>query len=147
MSDSYQKKQVDEVVAYHHLSKHYFNRYAPSLGYLDWATQPDSFRRYAGAKNIPLRKIDSDEFLDLSYESVFHGNVVDMLHFPIWSGLLPEWLPLVGGKYFSFFDPVFNVADVAISTGIGILIFFNKKAFNEPSKIELPVSESHNNLA
>jgi len=64
------------------------------------------------------------------YESVFHGNVVDMLHFPIWSGVLPEWLPLIGGKVFSFFDPVFNVADVAISTGIGILIVFNKKAFN-----------------
>ncbi|WP_299105915.1 lipoprotein signal peptidase [uncultured Winogradskyella sp.] len=63
------------------------------------------------------------------YESVFHGNVVDMLHFPIWSGVLPEWLPLIGGKVFSFFDPVFNVADVAISTGIGILIVFNKKAF------------------
>ncbi len=73
MSFSYQKKQVEEVVAYHHLSKHHFNRYAPSLGYLDWATQPDSFRRYAGAKNISLRKIDSDEFLDLSYESVFHA--------------------------------------------------------------------------
>ncbi|WP_340155087.1 lipoprotein signal peptidase [uncultured Winogradskyella sp.] len=64
------------------------------------------------------------------YESVFHGNVVDMLHFPIWSGVLPDWLPLIGGKVFSFFDPVFNVADVAISTGIGILIVFNKKAFN-----------------
>lgn len=63
------------------------------------------------------------------YESVFHGNVVDMLHFPFWSGVLPEWLPLIGGKVFSFFDPVFNVADVAISTGIGILIVFNKKAF------------------
>jgi signal peptidase II len=63
------------------------------------------------------------------YESVFHGNVVDMLHFPIWSGVLPDWLPLIGGKVFSFFDPVFNVADVAISTGIGILIIFNKKAF------------------
>ncbi|MUU78526.1 lipoprotein signal peptidase [Winogradskyella endarachnes] len=63
------------------------------------------------------------------YEKVFHGNVVDMLHFPLWRGVLPEWLPLVGGKMFSFFDPVFNVADVAISTGIGILIVFNKKAF------------------
>lgn len=63
------------------------------------------------------------------YEKVFHGNVVDMLHFPLWSGALPEWLPLVGGKMFSFFDPVFNIADVAISTGIGILIIFNKKAF------------------
>jgi len=65
------------------------------------------------------------------YESVFHGNVVDMLYFPIWNGALPEWLPLFGGKQFSFFDPVFNVADVAISTGIGILIVFNKKAFSD----------------
>lgn len=63
------------------------------------------------------------------YSGVFHGKVVDMLHFPIWSGLLPESIPFVGGKHFSFFDPVFNVADVAISTGIGILIVFNKKAF------------------
>ncbi|NRD19070.1 lipoprotein signal peptidase [Winogradskyella eckloniae] len=63
------------------------------------------------------------------YESVFHGNVVDMLYFPLWSGVLPEWLPLIGGKYFSFFDPVFNVADVAISTGIGMLLVFNKRAF------------------
>lgn len=72
------------------------------------------------------------------YAKVFHGNVVDMLHFPIWSGLMPEGLPLIGGKYFSFFDPVFNVADMAISTGIGILIVFNKKAFEETSKIETP---------
>jgi len=79
------------------------------------------------------------------YAKVFHGNVVDMLHFPIWSGLIPESLPLIGGKYFSFFDPVFNVADMAISTGIGILIVFNKKAFEETSKTDIPVSESHNN--
>lgn len=63
------------------------------------------------------------------YDTIFHGKVVDMLHFPIWSGVLPEWLPFFGGKYFSFFDPVFNIADVAISTGIGILLFFNKRAF------------------
>lgn len=80
------------------------------------------------------------------YADMFHGKVVDMLHFPIWSGVLPEWLPLVGGKYFSFFDPVFNVADVAISTGIGILIVFNKKAFKEESKTDIPDLESHNNL-
>ncbi|WP_040280535.1 lipoprotein signal peptidase [Psychroserpens damuponensis] len=63
------------------------------------------------------------------YETVLHGSVVDMLHFPIWSGELPNWLPIIGGKTFSFFDPVFNIADMAISTGIGILIFFNKRAF------------------
>ncbi|MTE26233.1 lipoprotein signal peptidase [Winogradskyella ouciana] len=80
------------------------------------------------------------------YAEVFHGKVVDMLHFPIWSGVLPEWLPFFGGKYFSFFDPVFNVADIAISTGIGILIVFNKKAFNDKPKTEIHDSESHNNL-
>jgi len=79
------------------------------------------------------------------YADVFHGKVVDMLHFPIWNGVLPEWLPFFGGKYFSFFDPVFNVADVAISTGIGILIVFNKKAFEENSKTEISDLESHNN--
>lgn len=52
MSVSYPKKQINEVVAYHQLSKHHFNRYAPSLGYLDWTTQPDPFRRYVGAKKI-----------------------------------------------------------------------------------------------
>ena len=80
------------------------------------------------------------------YAGLFYGNVVDMLHFPIWSGTLPDWLPFFGGKHFSFFDPVFNVADIAISTGIGILIMFNKKAFNEHSKTDISDSELHNNL-
>jgi signal peptidase II len=47
----------------------------------------------------------------------------------MWSGVLPDWIPFYGGSYFTFFDPVFNIADMAISTGIGILIFFNKRAF------------------
>ncbi|MEZ4801787.1 MAG: lipoprotein signal peptidase [Gelidibacter sp.] len=63
------------------------------------------------------------------YGSLFHGKVVDMLHFPLWSGFLPDWVPFIGGDYFTFFEPVFNVADMAISTGIGMLIVFNKKAF------------------
>ncbi|MBT8245400.1 MAG: lipoprotein signal peptidase [Winogradskyella sp.] len=71
------------------------------------------------------------------YAGVFYGKVVDMLHFPLFSGVLPGWLPLIGGKYISFFDPVFNVADVAISTGIGILIVFNKKAFKDNTKTEI----------
>jgi len=63
------------------------------------------------------------------YGTLFHGKVVDMLYFPLWKGYLPEWLPIMGGKYFTFFEPVFNIADMAISTGVGILIFFNKRAF------------------
>jgi len=71
------------------------------------------------------------------YAGVFYGSVVDMLHFPLFSGVLPDWIPFFGGKYISFFDPVFNVADVAISTGIGILIVFNKRAFNNNFKTEI----------
>ena len=63
------------------------------------------------------------------YDSLLHGKVVDMLYFPIWKGYLPEWLPFFGGKFFTFFEPVFNIADMAISTGFIMLIVFNKKAF------------------
>ena len=68
-------------------------------------------------------------FSDQPYGTWFHGEVVDMLYFPIWEGNLPSWLPLWGGKHFTFFNAIFNVADVAISTGVGILIVFNKRAF------------------
>ncbi len=40
---------VNVVIGYHQGTKHHFNRYAPSLGYLDWANQPDPFRRFQGA--------------------------------------------------------------------------------------------------
>lgn len=64
-----------------------------------------------------------------AYGTVFHGKVVDMLYFPIWQGNLPEWLPGVGGNYFTFFNAIFNVADSAISIGVMILIFFSKTVF------------------
>ena len=65
------------------------------------------------------------------YGTWFHGEVVDMFYFPIWEGNLPSWLPIWGDKHFTFFNAIFNVADVAISTGVGILIVFNKRAFGE----------------
>ena len=42
------------VVAYHERTKHHFHRFAASLGYMDWATQPDPFRRYDGAALVRL---------------------------------------------------------------------------------------------
>jgi signal peptidase II len=69
------------------------------------------------------------------YDSLLHGKVVDMLHFPMWKGYLPEWIPWYGGKYFTFFEPVFNIADMAISTGVGILIAFNRRAFPKTEHI------------
>lgn len=68
------------------------------------------------------------------YSSWFHGNVVDMLYFPLWEGYLPEWLPFWGGEHFTFFEPVFNIADTAISVGVGLLIVFHKKAFPKESE-------------
>ncbi|MEH6408042.1 MAG: lipoprotein signal peptidase [Leeuwenhoekiella sp.] len=68
------------------------------------------------------------------YGTFLHGKVVDMLYFPMWEGYLPEWLPIWGGTYFTFFNAVFNIADAAISFGVGLLIVFNKRAFNQPEK-------------
>jgi signal peptidase II len=63
------------------------------------------------------------------YGTLFHGKVVDMLYFPLWQGNLPHWIPLWGGNYFTFFEPVFNIADTAISAGVILLLLFNKRAF------------------
>lgn len=70
-------------------------------------------------------------FSDKPYGKVFHGKVVDMLYFPIIDGTWPDWMPIWGGKDFKFFNAIFNIADMAISTGVGILIVFNKKAFHK----------------
>lgn len=45
---------IDRVLHYHVRTKHHYNRYARSLGYLDWANQPDPFRRFEGAQLISL---------------------------------------------------------------------------------------------
>ncbi|MDV6169597.1 lipoprotein signal peptidase [Flavobacterium sp. DG1-102-2] len=69
-------------------------------------------------------------FSDKPYGTVLHGKVVDMLYFPIIKNAhFPSWIPGIGGKEFSFFNAIFNVADAAISIAVGILIVFNKKAF------------------
>ncbi len=70
-------------------------------------------------------------FSDEPYGGLFYGKVVDMLYFPIIDATWPDWVPYFGGSDFRFFEPVFNIADMAISTGVGILIVFNKKAFGQ----------------
>ncbi|HEY6491206.1 MAG: SagB/ThcOx family dehydrogenase [Terracidiphilus sp.] len=51
------------VVAYHERTKHHYHRYAASLGYLDWANQPDPFRRYDGAPLVRLPLPDAGRAL------------------------------------------------------------------------------------
>lgn len=68
-------------------------------------------------------------FAEKPYGTWFYGKVVDMLYFPIFEFDFPQWLPIIGGNHFKFFNAIFNIADMSISTGVGILLVFNKKAF------------------
>ena len=71
------------------------------------------------------------------YAGLFHGKVVDMLYFPIITNShYPSWIPIVGGEEFEFFRPVFNVADMAISTGVIAILIFQNKFFNRPEEVQ-----------
>ena len=59
----------DQVLAYHERTKHDLGRFAASLGYLDWATQPDPFRRFGGAPTASLRLPPPDD--PLPYAALF----------------------------------------------------------------------------
>lgn len=69
------------------------------------------------------------------YASFLHGKVVDMFYFPIASWDWPEWMPGVGGEHFIFFQPVFNLADAAISAGIiAFILFYSKYLASNPEE-------------
>lgn len=61
----------------------------------------------------------------------FHGQVIDMLFFPIFEFNWPEWVPFVGGDYFLFFSPVFNIADSSIFIGVVIILIMQKRFFSQ----------------
>lgn len=76
------------------------------------------------------------EFLpaDGGYAGWLHGKVVDMFYFPLVNGTFPDWFPVWGGEPFQFFRPVFNLADMSISTGVGIFWLFHKRFFPQEDK-------------
>ena len=59
MKQDFRKKPdpLEQVFNYHQATKHHFQGYARGPGYLDWASQPNPFRRYAGARVVTLEKI------------------------------------------------------------------------------------------
>lgn len=61
------------------------------------------------------------------YAPFMFGKVVDMFYFPIINTVFPSWMPLVGGKSFTFFDPVFNFADSCVTVGAFYLLIFQWK--------------------
>ena len=64
------------------------------------------------------------------------GRVMDMLYFPLIDTTWPQWLPWIGGKPFTFFDPVFNIADSCVTVGAFYLILFQWKFFSSEEKKE-----------
>jgi len=78
------------------------------------------------------------------YASFLHGKVVDMLHFPLFEGRFPEWVPMWGGDHFEFFRPVFNLADTSITIGVLNIILFQRSFFaaDEPEEKSLDASEN-----
>src|SRR5438874_4302442 len=62
---------------YHERTKHHFNRFAPGPGGLDWANQPDPFRRYAEAPltRLPILKAE-EEPLSPRYDSLYAPGAV-----------------------------------------------------------------------
>jgi signal peptidase II len=61
----------------------------------------------------------------------FHGQVIDMLFFPLVRFNWPDWVPAVGGDDFLFFSPVFNIADSSIFIGVVTILIFQRKFFIE----------------
>lgn len=80
----------------------------------------------------------------------FHGQVIDMLYFPLFDFTIPHWVPVKGGEFFTFFSPVFNIADSAIFIGVVTILIFQKSFFkdhhvilgDEPEDEETPVDNT-----
>jgi SagB-type dehydrogenase family enzyme len=69
--------ELEAVMRYHERTKHHFNRYARGPGELDWANQPDPFRRYAGAVLTRLPVLGPEEEpVSPAYESLYARGAV-----------------------------------------------------------------------
>lgn len=80
------------------------------------------------------------------YAGWLQGRVVDMLYFPLYEGFIPEWVPVWGGEYIIFFRPIFNIADASITTGVLLILLFQRRFFKSKPKaaVILPVTTDNN---
>lgn len=62
----------------------------------------------------------------------FHGQVIDMFYLDLWEGFVPEWVPVIGGEFYSLW-PIFNVADASIFVGVFLILLLQRKFFEEPA--------------
>ena len=64
------------------------------------------------------------------YAKFLYGRVVDMLYFPMFEGVYPDWFPFWAGEQFLFFRPVFNIADMSITIGVLNILLFQRSFFS-----------------
>lgn len=81
------------------------------------------------------------------YAPVLLGKVVDMLYFPLIHLTWPDWLPLIGGRDYTFFSPVFNIADSFITTGVIALVLFFRKDLDQTMKTIKPEEANDESVA
>ncbi|MBO9634557.1 MAG: lipoprotein signal peptidase [Chitinophagaceae bacterium] len=71
------------------------------------------------------------------YAGFLHGKVVDMLYVPIIENkTMPNWIPFWGGETFTFFSPIFNIADASISVGVIVILLFQRRFFKKSPETE-----------
>ena len=76
-----------------------------------------------------------------NYAPFFEGRVVDFIHFNLWTGLVSDSVPFLGGQYLALF-PIFNVADIAICGGVAGILIFQKRFHREMLAAASASSES-----
>ena len=73
----YDMEPLDMVMRYHLETKHHLSRYARSLGSLDWANQPNPFRRFDGAEVVPLPILGPEDVpASPPYDDLYHPFIV-----------------------------------------------------------------------